>query len=229
MKKYQSIPQWAEDDRPREKLIKHGRSVLSNAELLAILLGSGHKEKSAIDVAKEVLNFYDNNFNKLGRASVQELCSNFKGIGSAKAVTILATMEIAARKVPQEEQAIKITDSESAYLLFARQMTDLPHEEFWIALLTNANKVLALKRLSAGGKTGTVVDKTLLLKMTVEHAASAIILCHNHPSGTLEPSASDHKITQDIKTLCQLLDVRLLDHIIIGTHDYLSFADEEIL
>ncbi len=224
-----SILHWAEDDRPREKLLKHGKQTLSNAELLAILLGSGSRDCSAVDLAKQILAHYDNNFSLLARASAQELCKNFKGIGTAKAVSILATMELASRKEISTTSTPQITGSESAFKLFAPQLKDLPHEEFWVALFTNSNKLITLKRLSMGGTKGTVVDKKMLLKLIVEHLASGIILAHNHPSGNPYPSDADRNITQSVKELCKLLDIRLLDHIIICGNNFVSFADEGML
>lgn len=220
---------WAVDDRPREKLLIHGRNTLSLAELIAILLGSGNKEDSAVDLAKKILSHYDNNLNKLSRASAQELCKNFKGVGTAKAVSILAAMELAIRKGLETETTPVINNSEVAYQLIVPRLKDLPHEEFWVILLNNANKPIAIKQLSTGGTKGTVVDKTMLLKLAIEHLASGIILAHNHPSGQKKASEADCKITQSIKELCHLLDIRLLDHIIVCNDSFLSFADEGIL
>lgn len=229
MKKHSSILSWAVDDRPREKLLMHGRNTLSLAELIAILLGSGNKEDSAVDLAKKILSHYDNNLNKLSRASAQELCKNFKGVGTAKAVSILAAMELAIRKGLETETTPVINNSEVAYQLIVPRLKDLPHEEFWVILLNNANKPIAIKQLSTGGTKGTVVDKTILLKLAIEHLASGIILAHNHPSGQKKASEADCKITQSIKELCHLLDIRLLDHIIVCNDSFLSFADEGIL
>ncbi len=188
-----SILHWAEDDRPREKLLKHGKQTLSNAELLAILLGSGSRECSVVDLAKQILAHYDNNLSLLARASAQELCKNFKGIGTAKAVSILAAMEIATRKSANADTPPpQITDSETAY-----------H--------------------------GTVVDKKILLKLAVEHLATSIIIAHNHPSENPKPSKADVAITENIKEVCQLLDIKLLDHIIICGNTYVSLADEGLL
>lgn len=229
MPNYKSINQWAVDDRPREKLLKHGQQTLSMAELLAILLGSGSHECSAVDLAKQILSYYDNDLNRLSRASAQELCKRFKGVGTAKAVSIIAAMELAVRKSNFNIEKPQLTDSQAAYQVFAPLLSNLPHEEFWIALLTNSNKVITLKRLSMGGTQGTIVDKTMLLKLAIEHLAAAVILAHNHPSGNLHPSSADRKITENIKQLCELLDIRLLDHIILCGKDYMSFADEGML
>ncbi len=226
MTNYKSIAQWAEDDRPREKLLQHGKQTLSNAELLAILLGSG----SAVDLAKQILAHYDNNLSLLARASAQELCKNFKGVGTAKAVTILATMELAVRKGNNTAETPQVKNSEDAFKIFAPYLSNLAHEEFWIALLDNSNKLIATKKLSMGGTKGTTIDKKILLKLAVEHLASGLIIAHNHPSGMPKPSQEDRNITQAIKELCQLLDIQLIDHIIICNKDYfVSFADEGIL
>lgn len=226
---YKSINQWAADDRPREKLLKHGRSALSLSELLAILLGSGSREDSAVSLAKRILAHYDNSLHRLSKASAQELCKNFKGVGTAKAISILAAMELAVRKDAETEENAVINSSEAAYKLLAPRLSDLPHEEFWVVLLNNANSLLALKKLSMGGTQGTVVDKSMLLKITIEHLASGLILCHNHPSGVQEPSSADKQLTSSVKELCQLLSIRLLDHIIICNDRYFSFADNGIL
>lgn len=229
MIKYTSIAQWAEDDRPREKLLLHGRATLSTAELLAILIGSGSREQSAVDLAKNILAHYDNDLNRLSKASAQELCNNFKGVGTAKAVSILAAMELAVRKGMSTEQSFTINSSATAFQLLAPRLENLTHEEFWVVLLNNANKVLAVKKLSMGGTKGTIVDKAMLLKLAIEHLASGIILSHNHPSGMQKASQEDIKITQTTKQLCELLGIRLLDHIIVCGKNYLSFADEGIL
>lgn len=229
MSKYKSIAHWAIDDRPREKLLEHGKQTLSLAELLAILLGSGSRECSAVDLSKEILAHYDNSLDKLSRASAQELCKNFKGVGTAKAVSILAAMELAVRKGMKAEQNYIIDSSEAAFRVLAPRLADLAHEEFWVVLLNNTNKVLAIKKLSMGGTRGTIVDKSMLLKLAIEHLATGIILCHNHPSGMQTASAEDRKLTASVKELCNILNIRLLDHIIICGKDYLSFADEGIL
>lgn len=229
MSDYKPIAQWATDDRPREKLLKHGKQTLSSAELLAILLGSGSRECSAVDLAKQILAYYDNNLHKLSKASAQELCKNFKGVGTAKAVSILAAMELATRKGMEAEQNYTIGSSKDAYKLLAPRFADLAHEEFWVVLLNNANKVLALKKLSMGGTRGTVVDKSMLLKLAIEHLATGIILCHNHPSGVQKASKEDCQLTTSIKELCNILSIRLLDHLIICGKNYLSFTDEGIL
>lgn len=229
MSKYKSIVKWAVDDRPREKLLQHGSSVLSTAELLAILLGSGSREESAVDLAKRILAHYDNKISRLSKATPQELCKNFKGVGHAKAVTILASMELGTRKGLEREERVVIRSSEDVFRHFSPRLVDLTHEEFWVAMVNNANAIITTQKLSSGGTKGTVVDKVLLMKMAIEHLASGIIICHNHPSGTLKASTSDIKITEDIKSLCQLLEMRLLDHLIVCGKNYFSFADEGIL
>ncbi len=226
---HKSINQWAEDDRPREKLLKHGKQTLSNAELLAILLGSGSRECSAVDLAKQILDYYNNDLNCLCRASAEELCKNFKGVGKAKAVSILAAMELAVRKSNTVTEQMQIKDTQTAFQVFSPYLSDLSHEEFWVALLTNANRVISLKRVSMGGLKETVVDKKILLKLVIDNLASAIIIAHNHPSGNPKISAEDKVVTQKVKNLCEILDVQLLDHIIVCGNTYVSFADEGLL
>lgn len=229
MIKSKPIAEWAEDDRPREKLLSKGRTSLSLAELLAIILGSGSREESAVDLAKRILAHYNNSLQMLGRVSVQELCKKFKGVGTAKAVSIIAVMELASRKTNEIPKIIKITCSKDAYKLFAGQLTDLPYEELWVAILNNNNKVLSTQRLSKGGTKGTVADKSILFKKVIEYLGTGIILCHNHPAGSLQPSREDIKLTQSLKDACELLDIKLLDHLILAGQHYFSFADEGYL
>lgn len=229
MSKFKSITNWAEDDRPREKLLKNGRDTLSVAELIAIILGSGSRDESAVDLAKRILTHYDNSLNKLSRASVQELCKEFKGVGVAKAVSIVAIMELSSRKSSETSDSFSISCSKDACKVFSGRLSDLPHEEFWIALLNNRNKVLSVQRISSGGIRGTVTDKSILLKKAIEYLATGIIICHNHPSGSLEPSEQDIRITKSLKESCDILDINLLDHIIIGGNSYFSFADSGYL
>lgn len=229
MKNFKPIVEWAEDDRPREKLLKNGRHTLSIAELLAIILGSGSRQESAVDLAKRILTYYDNSLNKLSRVSVQELCKNFKGVGTAKAVSIVAVIELASRKSGEVSNDFVITCSKDAFKIFSSHLIDLPHEEFWVALLNNRNKVLSVQRISSGGIRSTVTDKSILLKKAIEHLASGIIVCHNHPSGSLTPSKEDLSITKSLKASCDILDIKLLDHLIVAGNDYLSFADKNYI
>ncbi len=224
-----SIKNWSDDDKPREKLVSKGRSVLSDAELIAILIGSGSRSESAVELSKRILASVDNNLNELGRLSVKQLMA-FKGIGEAKAVTIAAALEVGRRRRGEDSLKIeKIGSSKDAFHLLQPIMGDLEHEEFWILYLNNSNKVLKKTQMSKGGITGTLVDVRLVIKETLELGAVAIILAHNHPSGTLRPSAADKQITQKIKGACETMDIKVLDHLIITQKTYYSFADENIL
>jgi len=224
-----SIKNWSEDDRPREKLILKGKSVLSDAELIAILIGSGSKNESAVELSKKILASVGNNLNELGKLTLSQLC-NFKGIGEAKAVTIIAAMELARRRRSEEViELTKITSSKIIFEIMQPIIGELPHEEFWVLYLNNANKVIAKNQLSKGGMTGTVVDVRIIFKSALESGAVGILLCHNHPSGNLKPSEADIEITKKAKTAGKSLDINVLDHIIITQNGYYSFADEGIL
>ena len=224
-----SIKDWADDDKPREKLLQKGRSVLSDAELIAILIGSGNREESAVDLSKRILASVGNNLNELGKLSIKQLMQ-FKGIGEAKAITIAAALEFARRRTGEEAQKItKINSSKDAFELLHSIIGELPHEEFWIIYLNNSNTVLHKEQLSKGGMTGTLVDVRLVMKHALEQGAVACILAHYHPSGTLKPSQSDKAITKKLQHAGQALDIRILDHLIIAHKSYFSFADEMIL
>ncbi|PLX15096.1 MAG: hypothetical protein C0599_17350 [Salinivirgaceae bacterium] len=228
MKQSEFIPisQWAENDRPREKLLNKGVSALSDAELIAILLGSGSRNESAVELAKRILRQADNSFHKLARFSSEAFCQ-FQGVGTAKAVTLVAAMEIARRRsLSNRDEAMRIRSSGDAFELMAPILKDLSHEEFWVILLSQANKVIAQKKISMGGIAGTVTDVRIIMKEAVLVSAPAIILAHNHPSGNIEPSFADENITKKIKEGAALLDIRVLDHIIVGGDSYYSFADE---
>jgi len=221
-----TIKSWALDDRPREKLISKGKNALSDAELMAILIGSGSKEESAVDLSKRILNSVNGNINELAKLSLENLMQ-FKGIGEAKAITIITALELGKRR--QLETALekpKITSSKAVFNVMQPIIGDLPHEEFWVLFLNNSNKVLAKHQVSKGGLTATVVDVRLLFKRALELASVAMIICHNHPSGKLTPSEADKQLTQKIKNAGLTLDVKLLDHLIITEKDYFSFADE---
>lgn len=223
---YLSIKNWAEDDRPREKLLNKGASVLSDAELLAIMIGSGSRNESAVQLCRKILKASHDNLNELARLSIGELCK-FKGIGEAKAITISAALELGNRRKTNEvRERARITQSRDLFELFEPILLDLKHEEFWVALLNGANKVLDVKRLTQGGTRQTVVDIPMILKMSLEKSAPAIAVAHNHPSGQDNPSREDDAITQRIKKGCEAIDIRLLDHIIIAGGKYYSFADE---
>jgi DNA repair protein RadC len=224
-----SIKNWSQDDQPREKLRDKGKAVLSDAELVAILIGSGSRNESALDLSKRILASVDNNLNQLGKLSLKQLM-DFKGIGEAKAITIAAAMELGRRRRGEEAlQKKKITSSASVFELMQPIIGELPHEEFWIVYLNNSNKVIQKQQLSKGGITGTLVDVRLVLKQALELGATGIILTHNHPSGTLKPSAADKQITQKLKLAGESLDIKILDHLIITEKAYFSFADENIL
>ncbi len=227
--KSNSIKNWSEDDQPREKLIVQGRSVLSNAELIAILIGSGSKKQSAVELAKSILSFSDNNLTQLGKLSLTDL-QKFNGIGSAKAVTIAAALELGRRRKNESPtKIISITSSKKAYEAMVANLQDLDHEEFWIALLNQANHITKTIQISKGGVTSVTVDKKLICKHAIDHLASSIILYHNHPTGNLNASKQDIKITEAIKEAANIIDVQLLDHIIVGNNNYFSFKDEGLL
>lgn len=224
-----SIKNWSQDDQPREKLRDKGKLTLSDAELVAILIGSGNRNESAVDLCKRILASVDNNLNVLGKVSLKHLME-FNGIGEAKAITITAALELGRRrKFEDEVKQEKITSSRDVYDIMQPVLGELSHEEFWVIYLNNSNKVLQKQQLSKGGITGTLVDVRLVLKQALEVGATALILCHNHPSGTLKASEADKKITQNLKTAGLSLDIKVLDHIIVTEKAYFSFADETIL
>lgn len=221
-----SIKNWSQDDQPREKLRDKGKGTLSDAELIAILIGSGNREESAVALCKRIFASVDHNLNALGKLSIVQLME-FKGIGEAKAISIVAALELGKRRRLEEAiQLDKITSSRSVFNVMQPILGDLPHEEFWILYLNNSNKVIHKNQLSKGGITGTLVDVRLVLKNALEVGAVALILCHNHPSGTLKPSEADKNITQKLKVAAQSLDISVLDHLIITESAYYSFADE---
>jgi len=224
-----TIKSWALDDRPREKLLGKGKTTLSDAELIAILIGSGNREETAVALSKRILKSVEGNINNLAKLSVKKL-SSFKGIGEAKAIAIITALELGKRR--QLEIALKkpkITSSKAVFNIMQPLIGDLEHEEFWVLFLNNSNKVLAKSQMSKGGLTATVVDVRLLLKQALEMASVAIIICHNHPSGKITPSNADIELTKKIKIAGLTLDIRLLDHLIITEKCYFSFADENQL
>ena len=223
--KKMTIKHWAVDDRPREKLIAKGPSSLSAAELIAILIGSGNKQESAVDLSKRILMSVDNNIHQLSTLTAEKLTS-FKGIGMAKAIAIITALELGKRRqLANFAVNPKITGSKDVYDIMQPLLGSLPHEEFWVLYLNNANKVLSKTQLSKGGITATLVDVRLLFKKAVEISAVAIIICHNHPSGKTEPSSQDKVLTKKIKEGGVSLDIKLLDHLIITEKSYFSFAD----
>jgi DNA repair protein RadC len=223
------IKEWAVEDRPREKLSKNGSRSLSDAELIAILIGSGNLDETAVELSRRILASVDNNLNELGRKSIEYL-QTYKGIGEAKAITIVAALELGKRRKESEiKNKSKITGSKDVADYFQSVLGDLNHEEFWILLLDRGNKIMDSFRVSEGGISGTVIDVRKILKVAIEKQASSIILCHNHPSGTLQASDADLKITRKITDASKIMDISVLDHVIIGNDKYYSFADEGIL
>lgn len=224
-----SIKSWAEDDRPREKLVLKGKTALSDAELIAILIGSGSRNESAVDLSKRILNSIDNNLNKLGKLSVTDL-QKFKGVGEAKSISIITALELGRRRRLEEALVVpKITSSSAVFDIMQPLIGELQYEEFWIIYMNNSNKVLLKERSSKGGLTGTLVDVRLVFKKAIDQFATAIILCHNHPSGKLQPSNADKSITQKLKQAGETLDIKVLDHLIITENEYFSFADENLI
>ncbi len=224
-----SIKDWATDDKPREKLLHKGPAALSNAELIAILIGSGNTEESAVALSKRILNELNDNLAELARLTISDL-RKYKGIGEAKAITIAAALELGRRRgatVLNEKSQVK--DSKSAYILFQKELGDLNYENFCIILLNRANKVLKTVRISDGGITGTVVDQRKVFKIALDNNATSLILGHNHPSGQLTPSTADIDLTRKLKAAGETLDLQVLDHIIVGDGNYYSFADEGLI
>ncbi|WP_313377022.1 RadC family protein [Chishuiella sp.] len=224
-----SIKNWNEDDRPREKLATKGRSSLSDAELLAIIMGSGSRNESAVELAKRILKSANNNWNELAKYSITDLCL-FKGIGEAKAISIITALEIGRRRNTQDVlERKKISSSNDAAIILQQQIGDLPNEEFWIMYLNQGNRIIKTEQISRGGITQTSVDVRLIFKRSLELMATGIILSHNHPSGNLVPSVADKSITQKIKEGALLLDIQVLDHVIVSQKNYFSFADEGLI
>lgn len=232
MKSYENkitIKTWAEEDRPREKLLAQGRRVLSDAELIAILIGSGSTTESAVDLSKRILHACQNDLNALSKLSVQDLCK-FKGIGEAKAISIIAALELGRRRKETEQPVLDIvTSSKDIFHLLSPYFSDLLHEEFWVILLNRANKVLQKILISKGGQSGTIADPKIIFKSALEGNAANIILAHNHPSGNLKPSQADIQLTKKLQEAGKLLDLQILDHLIFAERSYFSFADEGLL
>lgn len=225
----QSITQWAEEDRPREKMLLKGLSALSEAELIAILISSGSRGESAVALAQRILASVDNNLHELGKRSLKDL-QRFKGVGEAKAVSIAAALELGRRRQLSDlRQRPRVSSSRDAFNAIAALLCDLHHEEFWLLLLNRANEVFARERLSIGGVSGTVVDLKLVLKTALDARASGFIAIHNHPSGNLEPSRADIELTEKLKQGGKILDLPMLDHLIVSERGYYSFADEGLI
>lgn len=221
-----NINQWAEEDRPREKMMLHGASALSNAELLAILIGSGNTEETAVELMRKILDECHNKLGELGKRSVDELC-RYKGIGPAKAVTILAASELGRRRKEEEpEERKQIRCSQDIYKSFHPVMCDLPIEECWVMLLNQSAKVIDTLKVSQGGLASTQVDIRCVLREALLKRATAIILCHNHPSGSVHPSIDDDRLTQALDQAAKTMNIRLLDHVIVSDGAYYSYTDE---
>ncbi|RYY05802.1 MAG: JAB domain-containing protein [Sphingobacteriaceae bacterium] len=224
-----SIKSWAEEDRPREKLLLQGRRVLSDAELVAILIGSGSLNESAVDLSKRILHHFSGDLDGLGKASVNDL-SKFKGIGEAKAISIIAALELGRRrKETEHKQTEKVSCSKDIFHLMHRYFADLNHEEFWIILLNRANKVLSQHLISKGGQAGTIADPKIIFQTVLQHHAASVILAHNHPSGNLKPSQADLDLTKKLRNAGQMLDIAVPDHLIFTDKYYYSFADEGLM
>lgn len=229
MYKKLSIKEWAVEDRPREKMLAKGIRSLSEAELIAILIGSGNLEESAVEVSRRIMASVNNNLNELGKKNINDL-QKFKGIGPAKAITIAAAMELGRRRKESEpDEKPKVVTSSDAAMIFKPLLSDLPHEEFWVLLLNRNNLLIDKMLVSQGGLSGTIIDVRIILKMALDKLACSIILCHNHPSGNLVPSEADKEITKKIKEAGKHMDIPVLDHLIIANDAYFSFADEGLI
>ena len=221
-----SIKYWSEDDKPREKLMLKGKAVLSDAELLAILIGSGSRNESAVELSQRILSNSNNNLNSLAKLTIKQLMV-FKGIGEAKAITIIAALELGKRRREEEPQElIQITSSKITFQIMQPVIGDLLHEEFWVLYLNNSCKVIYKSQLSKGGITGTIVDIRMVFKIALEQNATFVVLAHNHPSGDPNPSPEDFKITKKLQNAGEIVDVKVLDHVIVSDKSYYSFADD---
>lgn len=227
--KYLKIKDWAEEDRPREKLLTRGISSLTDAELIAILIGSGNTNESAVELSRKILKEFGNNLNELAKLNVGEL-KKFKGIGEAKAINIIAAFELGRRNKSSEIlNKTKVESSKDVFQLFQAKLGHIPHEEFWALYLNRSNKIIDQLRISQGGIAGTVADVRIIMKHAIEKLASSIIIIHNHPSGNKTPSISDKEITDKLKNAGKTIDVNVLDHLIITESGYYSFADEGLM
>lgn len=224
------IKTWAHADRPREKLILQGRRALTDAELIAILISSGNKTETAVDLSKRILSYYQNDLAKLAKLGIKEL-SKFKGIGIAKAMGIVAALELGRRRKDKESEKVlpKITSSIDAYAIFRSELADLEHEELWVLLLNKAHRVMVKQHISTGGQGITVVDPKVIFKIALEQNAASIILGHNHPSGNLTASVSDIRVTKKLVEAGKLLELPILDHLILTDHHFISMADEGLI
>lgn len=224
-----TIKSWALEDRPREKLLDKGRHLLSEAELIAILIGSGSRNETAVELSKRILVNVDHNLNELGKLSVPELMK-FKGIGEAKAISIVAALELGRRRKEMElPKRDKITSSKDVFDIMQPHVLDIPHEEFWLLMLNRANLLVKKELISKGGVAGTVVDAKIVFKTAVNNYASSIIVCHNHPSGNTRPSDADIRLTKTLQEAGKIMEIPLLDHLILTENNYYSFGDEGLL
>jgi DNA repair protein RadC len=224
-----TLKSWAVEERPREKVIANGIQYLSDAELLAILMGSGTRNTTAVELARKILGGVGHNLHELGRQSISDL-QKVKGIGPAKAISLMAAMELGRRRSgTQQADKVPVKSSETVFNLFHPLVGDLKHEEFWLLMLNRANRVLGRFKVSQGGLSGTVIDTRIILKKALDNLSSSIIVCHNHPSGNMQPSDADVKITEKLKKAAEMLEIKLLDHIIIADKSYFSFADEGLI
>lgn len=222
-----SIKEWAEADRPREKMSIKGAQALSDAELLAILIGSGNSEESAVQLSQRILHSVNNNLNLLGKRSVNELIAGFKGIGEAKAVTICAALELGKRRgAAASLERNRIESSRDAYMALHSELCDLPHEELWMILTNPACRILKKVKIGQGGINSSPADIRLIFKTALMETATGFILCHNHPSGNIKPSAQDNALTEQVKKAAKIMDITMLDHIILTDGAYYSYADE---
>ncbi|MBP7821331.1 MAG: DNA repair protein RadC [Saprospiraceae bacterium] len=225
-----SIKTWAEDDRPREKLMLKGKQAMSDAELLAIIIGSGSRSESAVTLSQKILSYYKNNLNELAKCTMEELMSNFKGMGQAKSLSVIACLELGRRRQSaQIHEKPTITSSQDVYNIIAPTLRDLRIEEFWILCLNRANRMTHKFKISAGGVSGTVVDAKVVFHKAIESLASSIVLVHNHPSGNDQPSNNDINLTKQLKQAGEALDIHIIDHVIIADNKYYSFADKGML
>ena len=224
-----ALTTWAVEERPREKVLANGIQYLSDVELLAILLGSGTRNQTAVELARIILKGAENSLQELGRQSISELV-RIKGVGPVKAITLLAAMELGRRRAGmQHAEKLPVKSSQTVFKLFHPLLGDLDHEEFWLLMLNRANRVLGRYKVSQGGLSGTVIDTRIILKKALDNLASSIIVCHNHPSGNKQPSDADIKITEKLKKAAEMLEIKLLDHVIIADKSYFSFADEGLI
>jgi len=223
------IKSWAEDDRPREKMLLKGRAALSDAELISILVSTGSREDSAVSLSKKILSLSGNSLNDLGKLSIADF-RKIKGIGEAKAIKIVAALELGRRRKEESfPEPARMKTSKDSFRFFEPILADLPNEAFWVMLLNSRSKIVGYKRISEGGVNATIADAKIIFKHALEHLATSIVLCHNHPSGNKEPSESDIMLTQKLKSAGKLLEISIADHIIIADKSYFSFADAGML